>query len=139
MTTRKDTARKDQDYDDIPGTFVFDAERSRRGYHVNMFCMSLMKDENRKAFKADEAKYLDKYPLTPEQRDAILKRQWNCILELGGNIYFTAKLGATDGMSFQQVAAVMTGSTQADYAKMMIEGGRTVEGNRSKAEWKDKK
>lgn len=124
---------KEKDYDDIPGTFVFDADRSREGYHVNMFCMSLMKAENRKAFKENEEKYLDQYPLTPEQRDAILKRQWNRILELGGNIYFTAKLGATDGLSFQQVAAIMTGSTQQDYAAMMLAGGRSVEGNRSKS------
>ena len=132
------TQRKDQEYDDIPGTFVFDAERSRRGYHVNMFCMSLMKEENRKAFKANEAEYLKKFPMTQEQREAILKRQWNRMLELGGNIYFTAKLGATDGLSFQQVAAKMTGNTQEGYAKMMLDGGRPVDGNRSKAEWKDK-
>ena len=121
------------DYDDIPGTFVFDAERSRQGYHINMFCMSLMKAENRKAFKEDEAKYLDRFPLTPEQREAILKRDYNRMLELGGNIYFTAKLGATDGHSFQHLAAVMTGSTQEDYANMMLGGGRSVEGNRSKS------
>jgi protocatechuate 4,5-dioxygenase, alpha chain len=127
---------KAKEYDDIPGTFVFDADRSRQGYHVNMFCMSLMKAENRKAFKDNEEKYLDQYPLTPEQRQAILKREWNRILELGGNIYFTAKLGATDGLSFQQVAAIMTGSTQQDYAAMMLAGGRSVEGNRSKS--KDK-
>ena len=131
-------ANTGKDYDDIPGTYVFDADRSRQGYHLNMFCMSLMKAENRAAFKANEAKYLDAYPLTPEQRDAILKRQWNRILELGGNIYFTAKLGATDGMSFQQVAAVMTGSTQESYADMMLKGGRPADGNRSKSEWKDK-
>jgi protocatechuate 4,5-dioxygenase alpha chain len=122
-----------KDYDDIPGTFVFDADRSRQGYHLNMFCMSLMKDANRKAFKANEAEYLDRFPLTPEQREAILKRQYNRMLELGGNIYFTAKLGATDGHSFQHMAAVMTGSTQEDYAKMMLAGGRSVEGNRSKS------
>ena len=120
-------------YDDIPGTFVFDADRSRQGYHLNMFCMSLMKAANREAFKANEEKYLDRFPLTREQREAILKRQYNRMLELGGNIYFTAKLGATDGHSFQHMAAVMTGSTQEDYAKMMLGGGRHVEGNRSKA------
>lgn len=125
--------RTDQDYDDIPGSFVFDQERSRRGYGINMFCMSLMKDENRKAFKANEAEYLKKFPLTPEQTQAILKRDYNRMLELGGNIYFTAKLGATDGHSFQHLAAVMTGSTQEDYAKMMLAGGRSVEGNRSKS------
>jgi len=124
--------RKEQVYDDIPGTFVFDAERSREGYGINMFCMSLMKDENRKAFKADEAEYLKKFKLTPEQTDAILKRDYNRMLELGGNIYFTAKLGATDGHSFQHLAAVMTSNTQEDYAKMMLAGGRSVEGNRSR-------
>jgi protocatechuate 4,5-dioxygenase alpha chain len=132
MTAAK-AAKETKEYDDIPGTFVFDAERSRQGYHLNMFCMSLMKDENRKAFKANEAAYLDRFALTSEQRDAILKRQYNRMLELGGNIYFTAKLGATDGHSFQHMAAVMTGSTQEDYAKMMLGGGRSVEGNRSKS------
>ena len=124
---------EDQPYDDIPGTQVFDAQRSRQGYWLNMFCMSLMKDENRKAFKADEASYLKRFNLTPAQTDAILKRDYNRMLELGGNIYFTAKLGATDGHSFRHLAAVMTGSTQDDYARMMLDGGRSVEGNRSKS------
>ena len=126
-------ARTQQDYDDIPGTFVFDAERSREGYGINMFCMSLMKDENRKAFKANEAEYLKKFKLTPAQADAILKRDYNRMLELGGNIYFTAKLGATDGHSFQHLAALMTGSSQQDYAAMMLAGGRSVEGNRTRS------
>jgi protocatechuate 4,5-dioxygenase, alpha chain len=125
--------RRPHDYDDIPGTFVFDAERSRQGYGINMFCMSLMKNENRKAFKANEAEYLQRFPLTDQQREAILKRDYNRMLELGGNIYFTAKLGATDGHSFQHLAATMTGATQEDYAKMMLAGGRSVEGNRSKS------
>ena len=125
--------RKPQEYDDIPGTFVFDAERSREGFGINMFCMSLMKEENRKAFKANEAEYLKKFRLTPAQTDAILKRDYNRMLELGGNIYFTAKLGATDGHSFQHLAALMTGSSQQDYAAMMLAGGRSVEGNRSRS------
>jgi len=119
-------ARKPQDYDDIPGTFVFDAERSRQGYGINMFCMSLMKEENRRAFKANEAEYLKKFQLSDAQREAILKRDYNRMLELGGNIYFTAKLGATDGHSFQHLAATMTGSSQDDYAAMMLAGGRSV-------------
>jgi protocatechuate 4,5-dioxygenase alpha chain len=126
-------ARAQHDYDDIPGTFVFDAERSRQGFGINMFCMSLMKDENRKAFKANEPEYLKKFNLTPEQTDAVLKRDYNRMLELGGNIYFTAKLGATDGHSFRHLAATMTGATQDDYAKMMLDGGRSVEGNRSRS------
>jgi protocatechuate 4,5-dioxygenase, alpha chain len=126
-------ARKQQAYDDIPGTFVFDAERSREGFGINMFCMSLMKEENRRAFKADEAGYLWKFKLTPAQTEAILKRDYNRMLELGGNIYFAAKLGATDGHSFQHLAAVMTGNTQADYAEMMLGGGRSIDGNRSRS------
>jgi len=126
-------AREQHDYDDIPGTFVFDQERSRQGYGINMFCMSLMKDQNRKAFKANEAEYLKKFNLTPEQTQAILKRDYNRMLELGGNIYFTAKLGATDGHSFRHLAAEMTGASQEDYANMMLAGGRPVEGNRSKS------
>ncbi len=126
----------DADFDDIPGTLLFNAERSRKGYHLNMFCTSLMKAENRDAFRADEDAYLERFPMTDEQRRAIRARDWNAMLELGGNIYFTSKLGACDGLSFQQLAALMTGVTQAEYAEMMINGGRSVEGNRSKSEWK---
>src|SRR5271157_991863 len=126
-------ARQEKVYDDIPGTYVFDAERSREGYAINMFCMSLMKDDNRRAFKVNEAEYLKRFRLSPEQTEAILKRDYNRMLELGGNIYFTAKLGATDGHSFQHLAAVMTGFSQQDYAAMMLGGGRSVEGNRSRS------
>src|ERR1700751_1637256 len=126
-------AREQHEYDDIPGTFVFDAERSRQGYGINMFCMSLMQEANRQAFKADEAEYLKKFNLTPAQTEAILQRDYNRMLELGGNIYFTAKLGATDGHSFRHLAATMTGATQEDYASMMLAGGRSVDGNRSKS------
>jgi protocatechuate 4,5-dioxygenase, alpha chain len=125
-------------FDDIPGTTLFDAQRSRQGYHLNMFCMSLLKAENRTAFKADEAAYVQKFPMTAEQRDAVLKRDWNHMISLGGNIYFLAKLFSTDGKSFQQVAAIMTGSTQEDYARMMLDGGRSPDGNRSKKEWQNR-
>src|SRR3954463_10677424 len=125
-----------EDYHDIPGTIVFDADQSRQGYHLNMFCMSLMKAENRAAFKADEAGYLSRFPLTEAQRKSILERDWNGMLAQGGNIYFTAKLAATDGLSFQQIAAKMTGTSQEEYAQMLIKGGRPIEGNRSKSDWK---
>jgi protocatechuate 4,5-dioxygenase, alpha chain len=118
------------EYDDIPGTIVFDAERSRQGYHLNQFCMSLMKDENRQAFRADEPAYLARYPMSEAQREAVLKRDWNEMLRLGGNIYFTAKLGACDGLSFQQLAGMMTGMGQPAYAEMMLQGGRSPEGVR---------
>ena len=127
-----------KEYDDLPGTVVFDADQARKGYHLNMFCMSLMKAENRAAFKKDERAYLDNWPMTEAQKQTILKRDWNGMLQLGGNIYFTSKIAATDGLSFQQIAAMMTGKTQQDYADMMLKGGRSPEGNRSKSEWKDR-
>jgi protocatechuate 4,5-dioxygenase, alpha chain len=123
------------EYEDIPGTTVFDAKRSREGYHLNMFCMSLMKAENREAFKRDEAAYLEKFPMTLAQKKVVLARDWNGMLALGGNIYYTSKIAATDGLTFQNIAAIMTGSTQEEYAKMMLEGGRNPDGNRSKSEW----
>lgn len=130
------TEPKQETYEDIPGTYVFDAKRSRAGYWLNMFCMSMMSAENRKAFKENESAYLDRFPMTPEQKKAILDRNWDEMLRLGGNIYYTSKLGATDGLSFQMLAALMTGSTQEGYAKMMLEGGRSPNGSRTKAEWK---
>ena len=119
------------EYDDIPGTFVFDGQRSREGYWLNMFCMSLRDEANREAFRADEEAYLDKYPLTPDQREAVLKREWLRMLELGGNIYYTFKLAACDGLTFQQLAAKQTGVTEEEYVEMMLAGGRGIEGNRS--------
>ena len=114
----------DKPYKDIPGTTIFDAEQSRKGYHLNQFCMSLMKPENRERFKANERAYLDEWPMTEEQKQAVLARDLNRCIELGGNIYFLAKIGATDGKSFQYMAASMTGMTQEEYARMMINGGR---------------
>jgi protocatechuate 4,5-dioxygenase, alpha chain len=126
------------DYDDIPGTTIFDAERSRRGYQLNMFCMALMKADARTAFKANEAEFLQRFPMTDEQRQAVLRRDWNRMIALGGNIYFLAKLFATDGKSFQYTAAQMTGMSQEDYAQMMLAGGRSPDGNRTTADWKNR-
>ena len=125
-------------YKDIPGTFVFDAEQSRKGYHLNQFCMSLRDAANREAFKANERAYLDRYDMTEAQKQSILTRDWNGMLELGGNIYFTAKLAATDGITFQDLAAKMTGVTRDEYRDMMVAGGRPADGNRSKKEWEAK-
>ncbi|CDM24173.1 protocatechuate 4,5-dioxygenase subunit alpha [Castellaniella defragrans] len=121
-------------YTDVPGTTIFDADQSRKGYHLNQFCMSLMKAENRERFRADERAYLDEWPMTEEQKQAVLARDLNRCLELGGNIYFLAKIGATDGRSFQYMAASMTGMTQEEYAAMMLAGGRSIEGNRRTGE-----
>lgn len=120
----------DKPYKDIPGTTIFDAEQSRMGYWLNQFCMSLMKAENRERFKSDERAYLDEWPMSEEQKQAVLDRDLNHCISLGGNIYFLAKLGATHGKSFQQMAGSMTGMTEEEYRDMMISGGRSIEGNR---------
>jgi len=120
----------DKPYSDIPGTVIFDADQARKGYHLNQFCMSLMKAENRTRFKRDERAYLDEWPMSEEQKLAVLARDFNRMIALGGNIYFLAKLFSTDGKSFQYTAASMTGMTQEAYATMMLQGGRSPEGNR---------
>ena len=124
-------------YDDIPGTVVFDSDVARRGYWLNQFCMSLMKAENRHRFKADERAYLDEWSMTEEQKLAVLDRNYNRMLSLGGNVYFFAKLFFTDKQSFEQAAASMTGMSRDEYREMMLRGGRSPEGNRYKEEWEN--
>ena len=119
---------------DIPGTTVFTCEQARRGFHLNQFCMSLMKAENRERFRADEDAYLDGWNLTLDQKVAVLARDYNWMIETGGNIYFLAKIGATDGQSVQEVVGSMTGMTSDEYMAMMLAGGRSPEGQRSRSE-----
>ena len=120
--------RAPREYDDIPGTYVFDGEHHRKGYHLNMFCMSLNEEANRNEFGEDEAAYLDKYDLTPEQREAVLDRQWLEMLRLGGNIYYTFKLAILDGHSMQYVGGEMSGITEDQFKQMMLDGGRGHDG-----------
>ena len=129
----------DKPYRDVPGTTIFDADQSRKGYWLNQFCSSLMKADNRARFKADERAYLDEWPMSEEQKQAVLDRDLNRCIALGGNIYFLARIGATDGLSFQQMAGSMTGMDEAAYREMMVGGGRAIEGNRYQHEWEGKK
>lgn len=121
-------ADKRRPYHDIPGTYVFDGEQHRKGYALNMMCMGLNDPANRDAFREDEEAYLDKFALTPEQRTAVLEREWLEMLRLGGNIYYTYKIAAFDGLSFQQIAAKMSGVTYQEFRQMMIDGGRSPNG-----------
>lgn len=119
------------EFEDIPGTRVFTATRARQGYHLNQFAMSLMKAENRDRWKADEAAYLSEWPITDDQRQAVLDRDYNRMLELGGNIYFLSKIFSTDGISFAEAVSTMTDMSFPEYRDMMMNGGRSPEGNRS--------
>jgi protocatechuate 4,5-dioxygenase alpha subunit len=131
----QDRDRGDRDYDDIPGTYVFDGRRSRRGYPLNMFLMSLNDPANREAFHRDEEAYVGRFALDPDQRRAVRERDWIGLLEVGGNLYYTYKLAACDGMSFQDLAGAQTGMTADEYGAMMRSGGRPIAGNRSRADW----
>ena len=130
--------KDDKEYADIPGTIVFDSDQAARGYHLNQFCISLRVAENREAFKADSEGYLDQYPMTADQREAVLNQEWNRLLELGGNIYYTSKLAAFHGINFQNLAGLMTGMGVQNYRDMMVAGGRSIEGNRYQKEWEEK-
>ncbi len=137
MSEQKQNARRNEDveaYEDIPGTWVFDAQRARQGYRLNEFLYSLMKAENRKEFLADEPRYTLKFKMSEAQRQAVLKRDWNKLLELGGVSYALAKLAFTDGKSYQYMASQMTGMTEKEYVDMMLKGGRSPDGWRSKSE-----
>ncbi|MDF0605692.1 protocatechuate 4,5-dioxygenase subunit alpha [Neisseriaceae bacterium TC5R-5] len=125
----------DKPYKDVPGTTIFDAEQARKGYWLNQFCTSLMQAENRARFKANEQAYLDEWPMSTAQKQAVLARDLNRCIALGGNIYFLARIGATDGRSFQQMAGSMTGMSEQAYRQMMQQGGRSIEGNRYLHEW----
>ena len=125
---------KSEDYSDIPGTYLFDMKACAKGYALNHFCRSLMKEKNRHEFLAGEEAYLARYGLTHKQRRAVLDRNWLMMIQEGGNICFVAKLGATCGLSMEDLAASMSGMTRTNYRRMMLSGGRPIEGNRSKAE-----
>ena len=120
----------DKPYLDVPGTTVFDAEQSRRGYWLNQFCMSLMQAGNRERFRADERAYLDGWAMSEAQKQAVLARDLNACIALGGNIYFLVKIGATDGVSVQNMVSTMSGMNEEDYRLMMLGGGRSIVGNR---------
>jgi protocatechuate 4,5-dioxygenase alpha chain len=127
-------SNQERAYRDIPGTYVFDSVHCREGYALNMFCMSLNESANRDAFRADPDAYLDRWGLTADQRTAVSDRDWLAMLRLGGNIYYTFKLAAFDGLTMPDVGGAMSGITTAAFTQMMIDGGRAIEGNRSKSE-----
>jgi protocatechuate 4,5-dioxygenase, alpha chain len=114
--------------DDIPGTKIFTAARARQGYHLNQFAMSLMKAENRERFKADERAYLDEWPMSEDQKQAMLARDYNRCLDLGGNVYFLSKVFSTDGLSFAEAVSTMTDMSFPEYRDMMLKGGRSPQG-----------
>lgn len=127
----------DKPYNDIPGTTIFDASQARKGYHLNQFFYSLMKPENRRRFLDDERAFLDEWKMSEAQKQAVMDRDYNRVIELGGNVYFFGKLFFTDEQSFEVGASLMTGMAPPEYRNMMVSGGRSVEGNRYKKEWED--
>lgn len=119
-------------FDDIPGTTVFTVNRSRLGFELNQFCMSLRTPQNRERFHKDERAYLDEWKMTEAQKQAVLDRDFNSMLKLGGNVYFLSKIFASDGLSYVQAVSTMTDMNVAEYQAMMLAGGRDIDGLRSK-------
>jgi protocatechuate 4,5-dioxygenase alpha chain len=109
------------EYDDIDGTYVFDGRRSSQGYPINKMCMSFNSEDNRQAFKRDERAYCKKYGLSDEQTSAVLDRDWLRIVQLGGNIYYLAKLGiAGGGGTVQSMGAQMTGMSIEEFKAKLL-------------------
>ncbi len=119
---------------DIPGTTIFTSRLARKGFQLNQFCRSLMKEENRQRFRTDARGYLEEWPLTMAQCSAVLNRDYNAMVAEGGNIYYLVRIGWTDGLPTEKIVASMTDLSQAEYSAMMLAGGRPPRGNRSLAE-----
>lgn len=128
----------DKPYLDIPGTTVFDTDQAAAGYALNQFCRSLMDADKRERFHSDERAYLDEWPMSEDQKLGVIARDLNGLIALGGNIYFLAKIGASDGQSYLQIVSSMTENDAAGHAEMMLNGGRSPDGNRYLHEWKDR-
>jgi protocatechuate 4,5-dioxygenase alpha chain len=118
-------------FHDIPGTYVFTGARAIQGRHLNRFCMSLMSPANRARFKSGERAYLDEWPMSEPQKQAVLKRDFEALLDQGGNIFFVLKIAAVDGRTTQSVAASLAGQSTQEFAEMMRGGGRDPSGLRS--------
>jgi protocatechuate 4,5-dioxygenase, alpha chain len=105
-------------------TYVFDGETSRRGYRMNTMFMSLRTAAARERFLADEAAYCDDFRLTAEQRTAVVHRDWQAMLDLGGSIFYIYKLAMMDGLSMQYLGGVFTGMTEDEFVAALRSGGR---------------
>ena len=110
-------------YDDIPGTYVFNGRRSLEGYPLNRMCMSFNSAENRDAFARDEEAYCARFGLTEAQRQAVRNRDVLEMVRLGGNIYYLAKLAGIFGLNVQDVGAQQTGMSVDEFKAMLVAAG----------------
>jgi protocatechuate 4,5-dioxygenase, alpha chain len=107
----------------IPGTTVFDGEQALRGYALNRMCYSFNDAHNRRAFFDDEESYCRRFNLDRAHRDAVRRRDFLSLIELGGNIYYLAKLAGIFGLSVQDLGAQQTGvSVDAFNARLQAAG-----------------
>lgn len=66
--------------------------------------------------------YLDRFPMTPEQRRLVEARDWLGMLKVGGNIYYMLKLISYDRSTLQHVGGQMTGMTVDEFREMLSDG-----------------
>ncbi len=97
------------DYDDIPGTYVFNGETAHAAYGLNKLLFSFNREENRKDFAADPGAYADSFNLSAEQKQALLDDDYLELIRLGANIYYVAKLAVPRGLTMQDTSAAFKG------------------------------
>ena len=115
------------DYEDIPGTYVFDGQRSHSAYAVNKMLFSFNHQENRDEFDRNPEAYAVKFGLPDEQRKALLDGDFLTLLRMGANIYFMAKLAVPRGVSVQDVGALFQGITTEEFKANLAKNGEGLE------------
>lgn len=103
----------------IPGTYIFDGRMAMKGYNLNRMCYSFNSAENRKKFKAFPEAYCHAYNLTRDQIHAVTDLDVLRMLQLGGNIYYLAKLTGIYGMTVQDLGAQQTGLSLDEFRAML--------------------
>jgi len=111
------------DYEDIPGTYVFDGKHAHGAYPLNKLLFSFNGEESRAAFERDPGAYCDKYGVTGKYKELILAKDFLGMLRAGANIYYLAKMAIPRGTSVQDAGAAFQGiSSQEFQAKLLAKG-----------------
>lgn len=104
----------------IPDTPLFDRQGNIKGYRLNKMAMALGTPENREAFKADEEAFLDRYGLDEEEKAAVMARDWEKMVSLGGNLFFILKISAVDPVPITRIGAAQAGMRHDDFLRTRL-------------------
>jgi protocatechuate 4,5-dioxygenase alpha chain len=115
------------DYEDIPGTYVFDGRHAHGAYPLNKLLFSFCDEANRAEFDADPAAYCDKYGVTGKYKELVLKKDFLGMLKAGANIYYMAKMAIPRGTSVQDCGAQFQGITTPEFQAKLTAKGEGLE------------